>query len=504
MNAQAKPLMFLGTGSDVGKSIVAAAFCRILARRGVRTAPFKAQNMSNNSYITIEGGEIGRAQVVQAEAAGLEPTNDMNPILLKPTSGLGSQVVVQGRVWAQMSAAEYYRRKKELVGRVMESYRRLAGRYEAIVLEGAGSCGELNLKKSDLVNFAMAKRIDAPCVLVADIDRGGVFAQTIGTMSLLTPTEKRLTAGFVINKFRGDARLFDDGKAIIEKRAGRPVFGVVPYYDHIHIDPEDSVAVQVDKRPLVPTRPDRVNVAVLKLPGISNFTDVEALERETDLVVNYLTRPQSLAEYDMLILPGTKATVEDMVWLRKTGWIAPIDAHVRAGGTILGLCGGYQMMGREIRDPDLVESSRTKTKGLGLAPLITVMAGDKALRRVAGVDLAHGEKVEGYEIHMGRTWCVDQTGHRPLVEIRQSGSAEAWTDGWISENGRVMGCYVHGLLDSPGWRRRLLNDLRKRKGLAEKKRAGSGRSERFRQYDRLADHFERHVDVDRVLEVMGL
>ena len=341
MSQKIKTIMFLGTGSDVGKSITAAAFCRIIKRRGYNVAPFKAQNMSNNSFITAEGGEIGRAQVVQAEACGLIPSNDMNPVLLKPSSGLGSQVVVQGQVLAQMEAVEYHLYKKNLVRAVMESFERLSSRHEVIVLEGAGSCCEINLRQNDLVNFAMARRIDAPCVIVADIDRGGVFAQIVGSHVLMTKKERELTAGFIINKFRGDAALFTDGVKIIEKKTGRTVFGVTPFYEDIFIDPEDSVAVQTDKRPLKSLAPDAVNTAVIRLPGISNFTDMEALEREPDIILNYLVRPESLSAYDLVILPGTKNTVEDAVWLSRTGWARRIRDFVSHGGRLAGLCGGF-------------------------------------------------------------------------------------------------------------------------------------------------------------------
>ena len=508
MNKSIKTVMFLGTGSDVGKSVAAAAFCRILKRRGYQVAPFKAQNMSNNSFITVEGGEIGRAQVVQAEAAGLLPSADMNPVLLKPSSQLGSQVVVQGRVYGQMQAAEYHLFKKNLVKAVMESFDRLAAQYEVIVLEGAGSCSEVNLKKNDLVNFAMARRVGAPCVLVADIDRGGVFAQLIGSMTLMTRREKELTAGFLINKFRGDPALFTDGVDFIQQRTKRPVFGVVPYYQDIYIDPEDSVAVQTDKRPVRALRRDRLCVAVIRLPGLSNFTDMEALERESDLVLNYLVRPQDLGDYDLVVLPGTKNTVEDAVWLGRTGWSRRIREFADGGGHVLGLCGGYQILGEEILDPLGVESPRGRVRGLGLLPLSTTMAGDKVLRRVTGVDLTNGRKVTGYEIHMGHTVRKDsgRAGDRivSMLSLRLPGSREAWPDGWATVDGRLQGTYLHGLLDSPGWRLDFLNRLRRDKGLPERKQAAASRGGRFHQYDRLADHFEKHSDVPAILKSMGL
>jgi adenosylcobyric acid synthase len=505
MKPTAKTIMFLGTGSDVGKSIAVAAFCRILKRRGVRVAPFKAQNMSNNSYITVEGGEIGRAQVVQAEAAGLLPSVHMNPVLLKPSSGLGSQVVVQGKVLGRMEAAEYHRYKKHLTTRVMESFDYLASRYEAVVLEGAGSAVEVNLKKGDLVNFAMARRADAPVVLVADIDRGGVFAQVIGSMVLMSRTEKARTAGFVINKFRGDPALFEDGLEIIRKKTGRPVFGLVPWFEDIHLDAEDSVAVQPDRRPIATPRKDRVNVAVIRLPGLSNFTDLEVLDREPDAVVNFLYRSEPLGEYDLLILPGTKNVVEDAVWLKKTGWARHIRSFAQSGGRIIGLCGGYQLLGRDILDPLGVESDRGHVDGLGLMPLATTLMGDKILRRVTGTELVSLLPIRGYEIHMGRTELLDEANPeeiQALIRLREPGRTGDWLDGHALANGRIRGTYVHGFLDAPGLRLALLNQIREEKGLSARKKSAPGHGGRFHQYDRLADHFERYMDVDAMIRVM--
>lgn len=508
MNRTAKTIMFLGTGSDVGKSIATAAFCRIFKRRGFSPAPFKAQNMSNNSYITLEGGEIGRAQVVQAEAAGLVPSNDMNPVLLKPSSGLGAQIVVQGRVYGQMTAAGYHGHKKTLTGAVMESFHRLAAQHDIIVLEGAGSCCEVNLRRNDIVNFSMAKKANAPCLLVADIDRGGVFAQIIGSMALMTRGERALIAGFIINKFRGDPGLFSDGLKIIEQRTRRPVLGLVPFYEDIHIDPEDSVAVQADTRKPKPLGRDKVNTAVVRLPGISNFTDLEALEREPDVLVNYLSRPDDLAAYDLLILPGTKNVMEDALWLGRRGWTRKIKAFARDRGRVLGICGGYQLLGREILDPYGVESGRGRVRGLDLMPLSTSLAQDKILRRVSGIDLATGRRVRGYEIHMGRTAVIDsgraRDSLRPMLRLHEPGRKKSWEDGYALEGGRVQGAYVHGLLDSPAWRKDYLNILRRAKGLPERQRAAPARGGRFHQYDRLAGHFEKHVDIDRVMEITGL
>jgi len=348
--------MFLGTGSDVGKSITATAFCRIFRRMGYNVAPFKAQNMSNNSYVTVEGGEIGRAQVAQAEAAEVLPSIHMNPILLKPSTTLGAQIVLQGKVFSQMEAAKYHEYKKKLRKSVMESYNILAEKYDLIVMEGAGSCCEMNLKKNDLVNLPMAKAAGSPCILVADIDRGGVFAQLIGTYDLMSPKEKKMTRGFIINKFRGDPDLFTDGIKYIEKKTGKPVFGLVPFFHDIQIDSEDSVAVQFDKLPLKPVGKKTVNVAVIRLPAISNFTDLEILNLEKDVVVNYLSSNRELTDdYDWLIIPGTKNVMEDAAWLSRRGWKKRIREFAGRGKNILGICGGYQLLGKTIHDPLGVE-----------------------------------------------------------------------------------------------------------------------------------------------------
>jgi len=487
----------------VGKSIAATAFCRILRRRGIRVAPFKAQNMSNNSYVTTEGGEIGRAQVVQAEAAGLLPSVDMNPILLKPSSGLGAQVVLLGKVYAQLDAVDYHRLKPHLRRAVREAYYRLAGQYDVIVMEGAGSCCEMNLKKTDLVNFAMAGTARASCILVADIDRGGVFAQVIGACHLMSRREKALTAGFLINKFRGDRRLFADGVAYIENRTRRPVFGIIPFFHDIIIDKEDSVAVQEDRRPMAKTRPETVNIAVLRLPAISNFTDLEALEGEPDVALNYLARPLELAhDYDALILPGTKNVMEDADWLQKRGWTRAVKAFLDAGKQVLGICGGYQLMGEEIRDPDGVESRRAQIQGLAILPVRTVLEKDKVVRRVNGRCLMTGQRISGYEIHMGRTTPTGDEGGA-LLEIHRPGSRRRSLDGWAVRDGLAAGTYVHGILDAAGFRGSFLNSIRRKKGIRER-RPGPGRRARFHQYDRLADHFETHCNIDRILALLRL
>jgi adenosylcobyric acid synthase len=497
-----KAIMFLGTGSDVGKSIAAAAFCRILRRRGFRVAPFKAQNMSNNSFVTVEGGEIGRAQVVQAEAAGVLPSIHMNPILLKPSADHGSQVILQGKVFGQMQAMDYHEFKPTLKRVVLESYRRLESEYDVIVMEGAGSCCEMNLKANDLVNLSMAAAAAAPCLLVADIDRGGVFAQIIGTHHLMTKSERRLCAGFLINKFRGDARLFESGITYIEKRTGKPVLGLIPFYHDIQIDPEDSVAVQEDKRTLKKPEADHLNIAVLKLPTISNFTDMAILEQESEVVLNYLHRPQELTpEYDLMILPGTKNVMEDARWLGRSGWKKAIRQFVAKDGSLIGICGGYQLLGRKIRDPHGVESDRKEVRGLELLPVETVLEQEKVVRKVSGTCLINGKRISGYEIHMGQSRILVESG-KPYLRIRAEGERVRREDGCYVDGRYIVGTYVHGIFDSPGFRGDVLNHLRRRKGLQERA-PRQGRLARFHQYDRLADHFEAHCDIDRIIACLS-
>jgi adenosylcobyric acid synthase len=494
----ARALMFLGTGSDVGKSIVATAFCRIARRRGLKVAPFKAQNMSNNSFVTVEGGEIGRAQVVQAEAAGLLPSVHMNPILLKPSSHRGAQVVLQGKVYGTLSAVNYYELKPRLKDVVMASYGRLSREYDLIVMEGAGSCCEMNLKQTDLVNFAMAREAGAPCILIGDIDRGGVFAQIIGSFHLMTLEEREMTMGFLINKFRGDPALFESGMRYIEEKTDKPGLGLIPFYTDILIDPEDSVAVQEDKRALKPIGPRTVNIAVLKLGAIANFTDMEGLEREKDVVVNYLVSPRDLSpDYDWLILPGTKNTMEDALWVARSGWKREILAFVKGGGKVLGICGGYQLLGETVQDPSGVESENRMVRGLGILPMETVLEGEKIVRKVTGIFLINRKRVSGYEIHMGRTRILREGGS-PLLRIHEPGKTRSWEDGWALDDGRVAGTYVHGVMDSPGFRGDVLNRIRRAKGLKERS-PGPGRLARFHQYDRLADHVEAHCNVDAIL-----
>jgi adenosylcobyric acid synthase len=493
-----KPIIILGTGSDVGKSIIATALCRILKRKGHKVAPFKAQNMSNNSYVTLEGGEIGRAQVAQAEAAGLIPSVDMNPILIKPSTNSGSQIILQGHVFAQMEGLDYGALKPRLRKAVLQSYHRLARVYDVIVMEGAGSCVEMNLKKSDFVNLPLAKAVGARVILVADIDRGGVFAQIIGTYALMTRKERDMLLGFIINKFRGDPSLFASGIEYIEKRTRKPVLGLVPYFHDIYIDQEDSVVLQKDKRLLQPPAPDTVNIAIVTLPAISNFTDFDLLAREPGVVVNYIHRPKELTEeYDLLILPGTKNVMEDGLWLARGGWKKVILAHADRGGSVLGICGGYQLLGEVIKDPFGVESKIHAVKGLGLLPVQTLLEQQKVVRKITGRCLVNGIGIQGYEIHMGQTRITgDRAG--AFLKLHQRSKRTYWNDGCALDGGRITGTYVHGLLDNPAFRSDMLNRCRRKKGIKERP-PKRGRLARFYHYDRLARHFEAHCRLEMVL-----
>ena len=493
--------MVLGSGSDVGKSIMVAGLCRIFRQEGIRVAPFKAQNMALNSFITPEGGEMGRAQVVQAQAAGLLPHVDMNPVLLKPSSQVGSQVIVQGRVYGDFSAQEYYRHKPRLVRKVMESFRRLSQAYELIILEGAGSAVELNLKKNDLVNFSMAKKADAAVLLVADIDRGGVFAATIGSFHLLTPKERSLLNGFIINKFRGDPALFQEGIGIIETRTKRPVLGVMPHIADLNIPEEDSVALGRKGRGSAGEDAACFRIGVVRLPHISNYTDFDPLEQEPGVSLRYLDHHDSLDGLDLLILPGTKNTISDLLYLQETGLFPRIQAYGRGGGRVVGICGGYQILGEEVRDPLGVEGPPRTETGLGLLPVVTTMAGAKTTTQVqarAAGRPDYGGVVAGYEIHMGVT-TPRGPGHPAFDLISRNAQPLQVTDGWVSGDGRVWGTYLHGLFDNDQFRRDFLSEMtRGRDQEGEAAPALSFKDFQEAQLDRLAGLMRQHLDLDRI------
>jgi len=477
--------------------VLVAGLCRVFMRRGIDVAPFKAQNMALNSGITPEGGEIGRAQISQAEAAGLMPHVDMNPILLKPTSDLGSQVIVQGRVLGNYKGVDYYRLKPRLLPKVMQSFCRLRAAHQLIVLEGAGSCAELNLKRHDLVNMAMARRAGAKVILVADIDAGGVFGQVLGSLSLLTPSERRLVAGVVVNKFRGDPALFAPGIEIMERRGKKPVLGMLPFF-RLSLPQEDGVALE---RGGQTGRGGALRVGVVRLSRISNFTDVDCLAAEEAVDLRWIESPEQLAGLDLLILPGTKNTLAALAGLHASGLFRAIQGFHALGGRLLGLCGGYQLLGRVIADPLGVEGRPAREEGLGLLPVDTVMAGEKTTTKVRAIALpclpfgAPGE-LQGYEIHMGQSRPLQES--RPAFRLlKRLDEPVALEDGQVSPEGRVVGTYLHGILDNDALRGALLAW------------AGGGRAVatlsdyaafKDRQYDLLADLLEEHLQLDGLLE----
>jgi adenosylcobyric acid synthase len=493
-------LMFLGTGSDVGKSVIAAGFCRILLRHGYRVSPFKAQNMALNSFVTMDGREMGRAQVMQAYAAGVLPDSDMNPILLKPSGQTMTQIIVQGRVLKNESAQGYYGMKKLLLPKILQSYERLRAQYNAIVLEGAGSTAEMNLKERDIVNIEMAKRVQAPAVLVADIDKGGVFASIIGTMNLLTRKEKRLITGFIINKFRGDPTLFTDGIDFIQRKTRKPVFGLVPYFTDIHLPEEDSVALQHGRKGTA-DRNAIVRIVVIHLPFISNYTDFDPFEIEESVSLLYTRNPKDIKGCSIVIIPETKNTIADLIWLKEKGFDTALKRHIIDGKTVVGICGGYQMLGNYVEDPYGVETSLKKTEGLGILNINTVLDKEKTLTRVDAISgltdinnsCSRPIQVRGYEIHMGKTKRLSRLS--PSFQLlNNDGGEPIHDDGAVSEDGQIWGTYLHGLFENDDFRYYFL------------KVHGRNDAKKFHyadhlnsQYDKLADLIEETVDVRSVL-----
>lgn len=540
--AKARTLMLQGTASDVGKSVLTAALCRIFKQDGYRVAPFKSQNMSNNSYVTPDGKEIGRAQGMQADACGIPATTDMNPILLKPSREMSAQVVVHGKPYRDLDARTYresYLPQAEAI--VKESLERLRAAYDIVVIEGAGSPAEINLKDRDIVNMRLAKWADAPVLLVADIDRGGVFASVVGTLELLEPEERERVKGIVINKFRGDLSLLQPGLDWLERRIGKPVVGVVPYLPGLALEDEDSASLDGKRNrapkqePLTdrerkregsggispdarfsgsaqgvvpPGRP--LDIAIIRLPRISNFTDADPLLAEPDTTVRYVSSVDDWGEPDAVILPGSKNTAEDLRHLRASGLEAKLLAFAERGGRVVGICGGYQMMGRRLADPEGVESGSAVTEGIGLLPLETVFAADKRTERVTGtadLNVPGGPalKVEGYEIHMGRTRALE-TVHAPFC-LRSERSPEVpdayHPDGAMSADGKLWGTYLHGVFHNDALRRAWLNQLRADKGLPPLDRQTGFGEIRERAFDLLADHVRRHLDMARIYRMIG-
>ena len=488
---QLHPLMLAGTGSDVGKSIIAAAFCRIFLQDGYRPAPFKAQNMALNSYATPEGLEIGRAQAVQAEAAGVPCHTDMNPLLLKPSSGQVAQVVLHGRPIGNSTAYSYFRKegREELRAEVNGAFDRLNARYNPVVMEGAGSISEINLRELDLVNMSMAMHAGADVILVADIDRGGVFASVYGSVLLLTPQERKHVKGILINKFRGDLRLFESGVTMIEELCSIPVVGVVPYYKEIYIEEEDSVALQTKQ---MQAAHGKINVAVVLLRHLSNFTDFNALERDPRVHLFYTNNTDELQKADIILLPGSKSTLADLYELRRNGVAAAVLQAHRNGATVMGICGGYQLMGQEVCDPDHVEGDIERLPGLGLLPVSTQMLGEKVTRQVKFRFRDSTVLCEGYEIHMGQTAPVSGVEPSPLNDL-----TDGSTDGYFVDR-TCMGTYIHGILDNASFIDYLLEPFAAR--LEE--RPFDYKAFKEEQYDKLAAHVRAHVNMPLIYEIL--
>lgn len=492
---QASCLAIMGTGSDVGKSIITTALCRYFVQQDIRVAPYKAQNMSNNSGVTAEGLEMGRAQIVQAEAAKIPPHVDMNPILLKPTSEIGSQVVLLGRVSENTSATDYHHKKDRLFETAAEALQRLRAVYDLIILEGAGSCAEVNLMANDIVNLRMAQYAGAPVVLVADIHRGGVFAQIIGTLACLPPAQQDLVKGFIINRFRGDIRLFEDGVNWIEQKTGKKVFGVLPWYEHIHIEPEDSVVIERPRR-VFPGNTQTPAIAIVRLPHISNFNDFDPLLVLDGIGVYFVEKIQNLSNFEAVVLPGSKNTRWDLAWLHSTGWTQEIKSYVDQGGHVLGICGGYQMMGTYVHDPDGLEGQPGSTEGLGLLPVETELKAPKTTTLTGFAwQQANGS---GYEIHMGHT---RRMGGDPLFRVESRNRMPIRDDdGCAVMDFRIMGTYIHGIFENPQITSRWLDSI----GLPGIKTAElSGFDARDNEYELLAEHFEAHIDVKSIMDIMG-
>jgi adenosylcobyric acid synthase len=482
--------MLQGTGSHVGKTVLTAALCRALREAGHDVAPFKAQNMALNAYVTRDGGEMGWAQAMQAEAAGLEPTVDMNPILLKPQTG-GAQVVVLGKAGAVLAAGDYYGRRAEWSAVVTEAYRRLAGAHELIVVEGAGSPAEPNLMAADIANMAVARLAAAPVVLVGDIDRGGVFASFVGCLALLPRADRRRIRGFLVNRFRGERAFLAPALDFLERRSRRPVLGVVPYLADLRLPEEDSVALD-EAAVAAPARPV---VAVVRLPHIANFTDFAPLAAETAVEVRYVCRPEELAGAALVILPGSKDTLADLRWLRATGLADAVRRHVAGGGRLGGICGGFQMLGRSVEDPSGLEAGGL-AEGLGLLAVATVLAPAKVTRRVRARLAGSEATFDAYEIHLGRT--RGEGALAPFARVDDGDGARP--DGAVSDDGRVWGSYLHGLFDTPAVRARLLAGL----VAAPPGPPGDYRAVREREYARLAAHLRGHVDWTALLRLLGL
>jgi adenosylcobyric acid synthase len=497
--------MIQGTASSVGKSVLCAALCRLFRQEGLRVAPFKALNMSNNAAVTADGGEIGRAQAVQAEAARVVPTVDMNPVLLKPESDMRSQVVVLGKAIGTLGAGEYCERIVELRGVVREALERLRASHDLVVIEGAGSPAEINLRDGDIVNMHVAEIADAPVVLVGDIDRGGVFAALVGTMELLEPHERARVKAFLVNKFRGDVRLLDSGLRMLEARTGVPVLGVLPWVHDMGIADEDAVEID-ERRGRRRAADGEIEIAVVRLPHVANFDDLQPLEREAGVVVRFVDDAREIEGADLLVLPGTKSTIADLRWLRERRLADAVVARARRGEPVLGICGGCQMLGAVVEDPEGVESAERVAEGLGLLPIATRFAKGKRTSQVRARALrdsflgeADGKDIVGYEIHMGRLERR-APGSGAFAITERSGRPEDDVDGGLSADGAVVGTMIHGLFDNESLRAAAISALRRRKGLV----VAPAPPRAVDPYDRLADVVRAHVNMGLLRELAGL
>ncbi len=513
----AKKIMIQGTMSGVGKSLITAGLCRIFAQDGYKTAPFKSQNMALNSYVTEDGCEIGRAQAMQAEAAGCKPVAELNPILLKPNTDTGSQVIVMGKAIGDMSAMEYYSRKRELIPYIMDSYKKLEEEYDIIVIEGAGSPAEVNLKDNDIVNMGLAAMVDAPVLIVGDIDRGGVFAQLLGTLDLLTEDERGRVKGLVINKFRGDPSLLDSGLRILEDRGGIPVTGLIPYMD-VRLEDEDSLSDRLKTSAAPYDNGDIIDIAVIRFVRMSNFTDMDIFEGFSDVRVRYVSALKDMGNPDMVILPGSKNTIEDLKWLHETGLADKVHMLAVEGRVVFGICGGMQMLGKFVYEDEKClcsESAEGRYEGLGLLPVYTVMGYDKTLKQTdtvigktkGALMCLTGHKVTGYEIHEGRTYRMDNVSDPYGAEAKTM-----LTDAIICSDHtdcmNVYGTYIHGIFDEGGTAKAVVEALAENKGTAISditymSGVSGYRDYKETQYDKLADILRKSLDMDAIYGMLG-
>ena len=499
--------MIQGTGSHVGKSVLTAALCRIFKEDGINVAPFKSQNMALNSFVTEEGGEMGRAQVVQAEAAGLKPQVDMNPVLIKPHTDVGAQVIIHGKVYGNFSATDFHSFKKKAMPFVAESYKCLSERHDLIVIEGAGSPAEVNLRENDIANMGTAHMADAPVLLVGDIDKGGVFASLVGTLELLDDRDKKRIKGFIINKFRGDLSLLKPGLDFLEEKTGLPVLGVIPYFKDIYIQEEDSVNLEYGERQKADGK-GQVNIAVLYLPHISNFTDFDPFMAEEDIKLRYVRAGEKIGDAHIIIIPGSKNSISDLQYLKDNGYADEISAHVKRGGRLIGICGGYQMLGHCIEDPHHLEGGGS-AEGFACLNITTALQKEKATHQVKARSVSEDffstgeEALTGYEIHMGDSAYLD--GAKPLFEISRNGNPEMKIfDGAASRDGKIWGTYIHGIFENDHFRHALINEVRHEKGLHKSTVPVSHLQLREEGYRKLAELARAHLNMEKIYEITGL